>query len=253
MKSKARNAAGPADPVKSMHAGGKRRDVARKRSGRDEAAAKKKPVTAAASSSQEGDRRSVRRQKIIESAARQFADRGFDECDMDCVAAKVGVAKGTLYLYFPGKQELFFACVDWGMAEMQREVREAAAAVADPVRKMARGIRAYLEYFETHPEQVELLIQERAIFRNRKRPTYFEYRDANRGPWRELYLGLVKQRRMRDDVAVERILDAIGSLLYGTMFTNRFVGRTISLDEQYRALLAIIFRGTAVKGMDLGE
>jgi AcrR family transcriptional regulator len=199
------------------------------------------------------DRRSVRRQKIIECAARQFAERGYDDCDMDCVAAKVGVAKGTLYLYFPGKQDLFFACVDWGMAEMQRRVHAAADAVDGPVEKLSRGIRAYLEYFETHPEQVELLIQERAIFRDRKQSTYFEYRDANRGPWRELYLGLVKAGRMRSDVSVERILDAIGSLLYGTMFTNHFVGRTISLDEQHRALLAIIFRGTAVKGRDLGE
>jgi hypothetical protein len=136
---------------------------------------------------------------------------------------------------------------------MQRRVREAASSVDDPIQKLSRGIRAYLEYFETYPEQVELLIQERAIFRDRKRPTYFEYRDANRGPWRELYVELVRQGRMRNDVSVERILDAIGSLLYGTMFTNHFVGRTISLDEQHRALLAIIFRGTAVKGTDLGD
>jgi AcrR family transcriptional regulator len=197
------------------------------------------------------DRRAQRRQKIVECAALMFAQRGYDDCDMECVAAKVGVAKGTLYLYFPGKQELFFACVDWGMREMQQAVQLAADAVADPVEKIARGIRAYMEFWDAHPHYVELLIQERAIFRDRKRPTYFEYRDANRGPWRQLYVDLVAAGRIRDDVTVERILDTLGSLLYGTMFTNRFIGRSISLDEQYQAIMAIALRGISPAGNDL--
>jgi len=189
------------------------------------------------------DRRAERRRVIIETAARQFAEHGYADCDMECVAAKVGVAKGTLYLYFPGKQDLFFACVDWGMTQMQQAVSAAAQTVADPLEKIVRAIRAYLEFFETHPENVELLIQERAIFRDRKRPTYFEYRDAHRGPWRQLYVDLVAAGRIRSDVPVERILDTVGNLLYGTMFTNHFIGRSISLDEQYQAILAVVFQG----------
>lgn len=197
------------------------------------------------------DRRAQRRQKIVECAALLFAEHGYDGCDMECVATKAGVAKGTLYLYFPGKQELFFACVDWGMREMQEAVRIAADTAVDSIEKIARGIRAYMEFFDAHPHYVELWIQERAIFRDRKRPTYFEYRDANRGPWRQLYVDLVAAGRIRDDVTVERILDTLGSLLYGTMFTNRFIGRSISLDEQYRAILAIALRGIAPLGNDL--
>ena len=38
-------------------------------------------------------------------------------------------------------------------------------------------------------------------------------------------------------------MDAIGNLLYGTMFTNHFVGRAVSLNEQYKSLLEILLRG----------
>ena len=189
------------------------------------------------------DRRSERRNRIIEAAARLFAELGFTGCEMERVATDLGIAKGTLYLYFPGKQDLFFACVDLGMVQMQQAVRAAAATATDPFEIITRAIRAYLAFFDEHPHYVELLIQERANFKDRKRPTYFEYRDANRGPWRQLYTDLVSAGKLRDDISVERMLDTIGNLLYGTMFTNLFVGRSVSLDEQFNAICEIALRG----------
>ncbi len=196
-----------------------------------------------ATQSTRADRRSERRQRIIEAAARLFAELGFAGCEMERVAADLGIAKGTLYLYFPGKQDLFFACVDLGMQQMQAAVHAAAESVTEPFDIISRAIRAYLAFFDEHPHYVELLIQERANFKNRKRPTYFEYRDANRGPWRELYTGLVAAGKLRDDIPIERMLDTLGNLLYGTMFTNLFIGRTGSLDDQFNAILEIAMRG----------
>jgi AcrR family transcriptional regulator len=197
----------------------------------------------AESDSAGSERRALRRKTIVESAARLFAREGYAGCEMERVAAEAGIAKGTLYLYFPGKQELFFACVDWGMSSMQQTVRAAAESVADPLERIKIAIRAYLEFFDEHPEYVELLIQERAIFRDRKQSTYFEYRAANIGYWQDLYREMIACGRLRSDLPVERITDTIGSLLYGAMFTNRFLGRTVSLDEQFAALLEIMFRG----------
>lgn len=188
-------------------------------------------------------RRSQRRQSIIETAAPLFAELGYNACEMERVAVETGVAKGTLYLYFPGKQELFFACVDLGMSQMQQAVLNASKASLDPFDRISLAIRAYLEFFEHHPQYVELIIQERAIFKDRKRPTYFEYRDANVGVWRELYRSLIESGHLRSDLPAERILNTVGYLLYGTMFTNHFIGRTVSLEEQHTAMLEIVFRG----------
>jgi len=122
-------------------------------------------------------------------------------------------------------------------------VRAAAEITPEPMERIAVAIRAYLAFFEEHPEYVELVIQERAIFRDRKQPTYFEYRAANLGYWKDLYAQLIAAGRFRGDLPVERITDTIGSLLYGAMFTNHFIGRKVTLDEQKAALLQIIFRG----------
>ena len=184
-----------------------------------------------------------RRRSIIEAAGRLFAELGFNECEMERVATEIGVAKGTLYLYFPGKQELFYACVDLGMVQMQQAVRDASQRADDPFDRISLAIRAYLDFFGQHSQYVELIIQERAIFKDRKRPTYFEYRDANVGVWRELYRSLIESGHLRADLPTERILDTVGYLLYGTMFTNHFIGRTVTLEEQYTSMLEIVFRG----------
>ena len=188
-------------------------------------------------------RREERRQAIIEVAARLFAELGYTACEMERVAAELGIAKGTLYLYFASKEELFCACSDAGMKQMQAAVCKAAEEAADPIDRIGRGIHAYLQFFEDHPEHVELLIQERANFKSRKRPTYFEYREVTRQKWRPVHEGLIASGKFRDDIPIERIMDAIGNLLYGTMFTNHFVGRTGSISEQQKSLVEILLRG----------
>lgn len=183
-----------------------------------------------------------RRQKIVTAASRLFAQLGYSECDMERVASRLRIAKGTIYLYFPSKEKLFLACVDLGMSQLQNAVRSAEESTQDPFERIGRAIRAYLAFFAEHPQFVELLIQERAIFKNRKRPTYFEYRDTARVHWRAFYTSLIEQGRLRPDINVDALLDTIGNLVYGTMFTNHFLGKR-SVDEQQVNMLDIVFRG----------
>jgi AcrR family transcriptional regulator len=49
----------------------------------------------------------ARRQVILAAALTEFAERGFAAARLDDVAARAGIAKGTLYLYFEHKEALF--------------------------------------------------------------------------------------------------------------------------------------------------
>ena len=105
-----------------------------------------------------------------------------------------------------------------------------------------RGVAEYLTFFQQHPQYVELLIQERAEFRDRKKPTYFVHRDAHRGPWQDLFRGLIAAGRVRD-VPVERICDVLSDLVYGTMFINYFVARRKPVEAQAAEILDMVFHG----------
>jgi AcrR family transcriptional regulator len=181
-----------------------------------------------------------RRREILEQAVRHFARSGYANADLDAIAADVGCAKGTLYRYFPSKETLFHAAVDSVMQGLLAATSSSASR--DSLRQLEDAIRAYLKYFDAHPEYVELLIQERAEFRDRKKPTYFEHRDAQAERWRSLYRQMIDAGRLRD-VPVERIRGVLGDLVYGTMFTNYFTGRRRSPDEQANDILDIVFHG----------
>lgn len=56
-------------------------------------------------------RKDARPQEILDAALEVFAEKGFAAARMDEVARRAGVTKGTIYLYFPSKEELFKSLV----------------------------------------------------------------------------------------------------------------------------------------------
>src|SRR5690349_10056538 len=83
-----------------------------------------------------------RRAAILRAAAGVFARRGYRDTNLQDVAAALGLAKGTLYLYYRGKEELFLAAVDQGMVRLREHVRAAHSAVPDPLDRLAVAVRA---------------------------------------------------------------------------------------------------------------
>lgn len=70
-----------------------------------------------------------RRTLILKAALQLFSDRGFEATSMETLAAAAGVAKGTLYLYFPTKDALRDAIFDeYGLLE---DVAERVLALGD--------------------------------------------------------------------------------------------------------------------------
>lgn len=87
------------------------------------------------------------RQRILTAAEGVFVRRDFHEVRMDQVARESGVAKGTLYLYFPGKRELYLAVLLEGVDRLRGSLAAVAAAPDPPLdrlRAMVAGLLAHL-------------------------------------------------------------------------------------------------------------
>lgn len=74
-----------------------------------------------------------RRQVILDAALSVFAERGYEAARLDDVAAKAGVAKGTLYLYFDDKEKLFEEVVRGAVAPVVERLSMLAAAPEMPI------------------------------------------------------------------------------------------------------------------------
>jgi AcrR family transcriptional regulator len=73
------------------------------------------------------DPKEPKREAILESAAKLFDGRRFDEVKLDDIAAAAGVGKGTLYLYFKNKEDLFAQMAVAGIDEMAQRIGFIAA------------------------------------------------------------------------------------------------------------------------------
>jgi AcrR family transcriptional regulator len=186
--------------------------------------------------------RARREEEILDAAADLFARHGYARTETQMLADRLGVGKGTIYRYFPSKEALFRAAVDRGMRHLQEWVEAEVADVADPLDRISRAIHAFLAYFEKHPGLVELFVQERAQFHDRKKPAYFAHHEANVGPWRELYRKLVAEGCARDLPDADN-QDVVSDLLYGTVLANYFTGRRVPYPEQARHIVDIVFHG----------
>ena len=183
-----------------------------------------------------------RKDEILAAAATLFARRGYSNTTTQELADLLQVGKGTIYRYFPTKEDLFLATVDRLMQQLQAAIDTSTEAIEDPVQRIQAAVLAYLTFFAEHPEATELLIQERAQFKDRQQPTYFAYRAANIKRRREQMQAMAAAGRLRE-MPVEKMMEVIGDVLYGTMFTNYFTGRHRSPEEQARDILEVLFLG----------
>lgn len=73
-------------------------------------------------------RKQARPQELLDAALALFVEKGFAATRAEEVAARAGVSKGTLYLYYPSKEELFKAVVRRNLSKLIAEGVELAGA-----------------------------------------------------------------------------------------------------------------------------
>src|SRR5688572_13914632 len=73
---------------------------------------------------------------ILDATERLLARYGYSKMTMDDLAREVGVAKGTLYLHFPSKEEVVLSRIDRMVDRLAGELRAIAASKRDPAEKL---------------------------------------------------------------------------------------------------------------------
>jgi AcrR family transcriptional regulator len=95
-------------------------------------------------------RKDARPDEIIEAAVALFTERGFAATRLEDVAARAGIGKGTIYLYFPNKEELFRAVVRQRLSPNLDAIEAMVAAHTGSSAELLRGIAARaLQLIET--------------------------------------------------------------------------------------------------------
>jgi AcrR family transcriptional regulator len=87
-----------------------------------------------------------RRNAIIEAAERIFFKIGIENASMEQVAQEAELSKGTLYLYFKSKEELYRAIILRGFIILKRHLKESINLQESGFQNVKNISRAYIQF-----------------------------------------------------------------------------------------------------------
>ena len=190
----------------------------------------------------ESNRSPEKEAAILREALWEFAARGYRAADVQGVADRAGVGKGTIYRYYESKEGLFRAVAHAGMQELERRFHELLEADLPFLELARRMVGLYAAHFQAHPEYVQIMIQERAEFRSSTPDTHQLYRGRNQDRLDALLQTAVDDGTIRP-VDVRRTVNAIGDALYGTVVRGVIEGRGAQLTSDAEYMLDLFLDG----------
>ncbi len=105
------------------------------------------------------EREKIRRKNdIVDAAERIFFSKGLETATMDDVAAEAELSKGTLYLYFKSKEELYLAINERGFHILQKLFAAAISNEQSGLEKVRAIGRAYFEFAQKHADYFNAML-----------------------------------------------------------------------------------------------
>ena len=98
-----------------------------------------------------------RRAAIVKAAEKVFFTKGIDEASMNDVAKKAELAKGTLYLYFPSKDDLCMAITSNGLKILGQYFKNEVSASATGLENIKNIGKAYFKFCTEQPNYAYMM------------------------------------------------------------------------------------------------
>jgi AcrR family transcriptional regulator len=99
-----------------------------------------------------------RRNDIIDAAEIEFFAKGLSNATMDGVAERAELSKGTIYLYFKSKEDLYLAIIRRGLVMLQDRFVAASEAHETGIDKVEAIGRAFIEFCKSNPDHFHAML-----------------------------------------------------------------------------------------------
>ena len=195
----------------------------------------------------------AKRWRILEIASKIFAREGYHNTDVQVIADLAKVGKGTVYRHFGNKQELFLAAARRCLEQMAEYVNQRIGGrenlpeviskfgTTEVLRKIATAIA---EFYEKHPYAIEMMILERAEFRDQVYPSHLMFRVEHREGLDTIFREAVQHGELRG-VDPIHAHNAFSDLLFGSIVTGCLEGDRANLVHRVEKAIDLLINGLA--------
>lgn len=104
--------------------------------------------------------RQERRAQVLRHAKRIFARKGYHRTNVADIIARAGIARGTFYLYFQNKKDLFEELLQQVVTELSQRVLRLRVGgdEPDPVEQLRANLRRVVSYLLSERELTDILL-----------------------------------------------------------------------------------------------
>jgi len=99
-----------------------------------------------------------KKRQILQASLEVFAQKGYSPTVLDDVAARANMAKGTLYLYFKDKEDLYINTVIHFFDLLEAQIRDNLRPDMDPVELLRSVAASQLKFFIRHKNYIRFSI-----------------------------------------------------------------------------------------------
>jgi TetR/AcrR family transcriptional regulator, mexCD-oprJ operon repressor len=170
---------------------------------------------------------------ILDGAARIFAIQG-EQANMNDVATAAGVARATVYRYFPNREALLEALAQATVSDVDARLASARINEVAPEEGIARAVRALVDVGDSFV----LLARQRV----RSDPERFERRVTQ--PLRDLFERGQAERQIRRDIESARLTESLIGLIVGVRMSTPPLGK----EDQIATITGLFLDGASARG-----
>ena len=187
-----------------------------------------------------------REEQIYKAALEVFSKDGYYKADMDLVAQKAKIGKGTVYRYFESKKNLFVSLVEWGLNQLKDEILTSIEGIDDEIERINTALEVYFNFYKNHKGFYRILIYEKYNFMDeiakKFKEKYFAHLHIIENVFHQgIQKGVFKNIDTRSTaIALIGMTDAV---LFKWLFENK----SSYFDNELAALQEIFFTGILVK------
>jgi AcrR family transcriptional regulator len=173
----------------------------------------------------------------IQDAARQlFISRGYDETTTREIAARAGVALGTIFTYAANKRDLLFLVMNEGLRDVSERAQAQVRLDRPLVENLLAALRPLYDYFARQPVLSRLVLREMFFYDTGRQARRFQ---ETREQMIKLCTDLVKQAVARNEVGScedPKFVGLMAFSIYQVEIRRWLTNETLIVDEGMEAL-----------------
>lgn len=103
------------------------------------------------------------RRKLLEAAELELGEKGYHAASITSITRRAGVAQGTFYLYFPGKEDALRELVRHMGRELRRTLSQAIEGAGDRLEVERRGFEAFVRFSLAHRNLYRVVMESQFV------------------------------------------------------------------------------------------